>query len=128
VSEQGGSFWQRESQTFKIGYVDGYIDAMGDAQFSTAAFCAFQLKLTLESDAGKACTANARAFNFEKIKVGQFVDGMDSFYKDFRNVQYPMNAAMRIVRDQINGRPAEDIEKELSAWRRCRADSSQCGK
>ena len=29
---------------------------------------------------------------------------------------------MKLVRDQINGRATEDIEKELIAWRQCHAD------
>jgi hypothetical protein len=49
---------------------------------------------------------------------------MDAFYKDFRDAQYPQVAAMRIVRDQINGRPTDDIEKELTAWRQCHATHS----
>jgi hypothetical protein len=85
-----------------------------------------QLHLTLESEAGKACTAEAQGLNFEMIKCGQFLDGMDAFYKDFRNTEYPLHAAIKLVRDQINGRATEDIEKELIAWRQCRADSSKC--
>jgi hypothetical protein len=56
----------------------------------------------------------------------QFLDGMDAFYKDFRNTEYPLNGAIKLVRDQINGHAAEDIEKELVAWRQCHADSSKC--
>ena len=127
LSEQDGSFWQQQSQTFKVGYVEGYIDAMDAAQINTAVMCAFQLKLASDSDGGKACISNAQALNFANIKVGQFVEGMDAFYKHFRNTQYPIHAAMRLVRDQIIGRPVEDIDKEMTEWRQCRADSSKCG-
>jgi hypothetical protein len=121
-----GSDWKQFSESYKIGWIDGWVTAMSDAQFSTAALCAFQLHLTLESEAGKACTTEAQSFNFEMIKYGQVLDGMDAFYKDFRNTEYPLHAAMKLVRDQINGRATEDIEKELVAWRQCHADSSKC--
>jgi hypothetical protein len=88
---------------------------MSDAQMSTAFLCALQLHVAVESEAGKACTAEAQSFNYEMIKFGQYLDGMDTFYKDFRNTEYPVHWAIKIVRDQIRGRSAEDIEKELVA-------------
>jgi hypothetical protein len=123
---EDGSDWKQFSQSYKIGWIDGFVTAMSDAQIDTAVLCAFQLKLRLESAEAKACAAEAQGFNYEMIKYGRFLDGMDTFYKDFRNTEYPINWAMKIVRDQINGRPAEDIERELVAWRQCRADSSKC--
>jgi hypothetical protein len=126
VGVADGSDWKQFSQSYKIGWIDGWVTAMSDAQLSTAFLCAFQLHLTVESEAEKACTSEAQSFNFEKIKYGQFLDGMDAFYKDFRNTEYPINWAIKLVRDQINGRPAEEIEKELVAWRQCHADSSKC--
>jgi hypothetical protein len=122
-----GSDWKQYSQAYKIGWIDGWVTAMSYAQISTAFLCAFQLHVSSESEEQKACTAEAQQFNFEMIKYGQFLDGMDTLYKDFRNTEIPTNMAIRIVRDQINGRGAEDIEKELIAWRQCHADSSKCG-
>lgn len=121
-----GSDWKQYSQDYKVGWIDGYVTAMSDAQIETAFLCAMKLNLRSESAELSACTAQARTFNFEMIKYGQFLNGMDAFYKDFRNEEYPIDSAIRLVRDQINGRPAEDIERELVAWRQCRADSRKC--
>lgn len=107
VGAADGSDWRQYSQTYKVGWIDGFVAAMDDAQFGTAALCAFQLHVTLESEEGKACTAEAQSYNFEMVKYGQFLDGMDAFYKDFRNMEVPTNTAIRIVRDQIRGRPAK---------------------
>lgn len=126
VGVADGSDWKQYSQSYKVGCIDGFVTAMSDAQTDTAALCAFQLHLPLETAEGKACTDEAQGFNFEMIKFGQYLDGMDAFYKDFRNTDYPINWAIKIVRDQIRGRSAEDIEKELVAWRQCHADSSKC--
>lgn len=121
-----GSDWKQYSQSYKVGWIDGFVTAMGDAQMDTGALCAFQLNLRVETPEGKACTNEAQGFNFEMIKFGQYLDGMDVFYKDFRNTDYPINWAIKIVRDQIRGRSDEDIERELVAWRQCHADSSKC--
>lgn len=121
-----GSDWKQYSQTYKIGWIDGFVSAMSNAQGRTAGLCAFQLDLKTDSKEFKACVSEAQEFNFEMIKFGQYLDGMDAFYKDFRNTEYPITWAMKIVRDQIRGRSAEDIEKELTAWRQCRSDASKC--
>jgi hypothetical protein len=121
-----GSDWKQYSQNYKVGWIDGFVTAMDDAQGNTASLCAFQLNLRSNSPEEKACIGEAQGFNFEMIKFGQYLDGMDAFYKDFRNTDYPINWAMKIVRDQIRGRSGEDIEKELVAWRQCHADSSKC--
>jgi hypothetical protein len=121
-----GADWRQFSQDYKVGWIDGFVSASDDAQMSTAVLCAFQLNLRMESKELKACTEEAQSFNYEMIKYGQFLDGMDTFYKDFRNTEYPITSAMRIVRDQIQGRSQADIEKELVAWRQCHADSTKC--
>ena len=126
VGVADGSDWKQFSQSYKVGWIDGWVTAMSDAEFSTATLCAFALHIKLGSDEEKACTTEAQSFNFEMIKYGQFLDGMDAFYKDFRNTEYPLNGAIKLVRDQINGRPAEAIEKELISWRQCHADKTKC--
>jgi hypothetical protein len=126
VGVADGSDWKQYSQSYKVGWIDGFVTAMSDAQIGTALLCAFQLKLRSETAEAKACSDEAQGFNFEMIKFGQYLDGMDAFYKDFRNTDYPITWAIKIVRDQIRGRSAEDIEKELVAWRQCHADRSKC--
>jgi hypothetical protein len=121
-----GSDWKKYSESYKVGWIDGFVTANSDAQMGVASLCAFQLKLRVDSTEGRACTDEAQGFNYEMIKFGQYLDGMDAFYKDFRNTDYPITWAMKIVRDQIRGRSAEEIEKELVAWRQCHADSSKC--
>jgi hypothetical protein len=119
LSDANGSSWRSASETSKLGYISGYISAMEEATVSTAYLCGWQGRADSEP-----CTVTIKALDFSGITVGQYLNGMDAFYKDFRDTQYPQVAAMRIVRDQINGRPAEDIEKELVAWRQCHAAHS----
>jgi hypothetical protein len=123
---EDGSDWKQFSQSYKIGWIDGFVTAMSAAQVNTAALCTFQLNLRSDSKEFSACAEDAQDFNFEMIKYGQYLDGVDTFYKDFRNMDYPINLAIKLVRDQIRGRSAEDIEKELVGWRQCHADKSKC--
>jgi hypothetical protein len=121
-----GSDWKQWPQSYKVGRIDGWTDAMSQAQLATAFLCAFQLKIPPDSKEGRACTTQAQSLNFEKIKFGQYLDGMDNFYKDFRNTEYPLSGAIMLVRDQIRGRLEAEIEREMESWRQCHADSSKC--
>ena len=123
-----GSAWKGYSEQFKGGYVTGYIEAMGYAQISSAGTCMWiDNPKDRNARASKACISNAQSFDFDSITVGQLLNGMNTFYKDFRNLQVPLTMAMRLVRDEIRGRSEEDVQKELDSWRQCVAgDVSKC--
>lgn len=74
----------------------------------------------------RLCIKNNEMYDYDGITTGQFVDGIDAFYKDFRNRQVETASAIEYVRDQVRGKPAEELESKLSLWRRCAA-ASQTG-
>lgn len=118
-----GAAWQSYSEQFKGGYITGYITAMGNALVYSEMTC-MSIK---DPEAHKACHSNAQSFDFESITVGQLLDGMNTFYKDYRNLQVPLTMAMGLVRDEIRGRSEEDVQRELLSWRQCVAgDVSKC--
>jgi hypothetical protein len=118
-----GSAWRDYSEQFKGGYITGYIHAMGLAQFDFLTTC-MSIK---DVEAHKVCHSNMQSLDFDSITVGQFLDGMNKFYKDFRNLQVPLTMAMGLVRDEIRGRSEEDVQKELDSWRGCVAgDFRKC--
>jgi hypothetical protein len=120
-----GSTWHGYSKEFKVAYVAGYMTGMDYAQLD----CTFEcLRIgTYGGDAAlKTCQEYADDFDFTVIKADQLRSGMDTFYKDFRNLQVPIYMAMRLVRDEVRGRPLEGIQKELTSWLQCHADSSKC--
>ena len=121
-----GSDWKQWPVDYKVGWIDGWSTAMSHAEITTVGMCAFQLHLNADTKQGKVCIEQSQSFDFEEIKYGQYLEGMDVFYKDFRNAEYPIAGAIKLVRDEIRGRPAEDIEKELVEWRQCHADASKC--
>jgi hypothetical protein len=118
-----GYWWSSSDRSFKLGFVTGYVTGMGEAGVKAIAQCAslttmlkdkypdqnlFQ-KLCLDQD------------NFDGIPMGQFVDGVEEFYKDFRNKQLDVSWALQYVRDQIKGKPAKELDAELTIWRVCQA-------
>jgi hypothetical protein len=123
LSEIDGTNWQDPEGLpgWKSGYVLGYLSAMSNARLAGESKCSL-LKNAHERD---TCTKHSdESFDFTGITVGQFVDGMDAFYKDFRNRQLTMESAMVIVRDQIRGTSSDKIEARLVIWRACQSDST----
>jgi len=55
---------------------------------------------------------------FKNVTNGQIVDGLDSFYADFRNRSISVNNAAWLVVNQISGTPKEQIEAMIENWRR----------
>jgi hypothetical protein len=93
-TELDGYWWERLDSSFKLGWVSGYAKAMdlaGTIQMST---CASNLpmyakeypntdpKVILE----KMCLSDTQ-FDYDSISMGQFVEGMNAFYRDYRNKQ-----------------------------------------
>ena len=50
-------------------------------------------------------------------QYGQWVDGLDELYKDWRNKRIPIFAAIRIVGLQLSGRPQAEVDEALRASR-----------
>jgi hypothetical protein len=46
---------------------------------------------------------------------------MDTFFKDYRNKQLEVVWAIEYVRDSIKGGPAQELDSQVTVWRRCSA-------
>ena len=120
-----GYWWVDKSLDFKLGFATGYVVAMVNATDSAAFRClAAQNGGTLPKkypgdEALKACQKEAEAVfvYFGGIPMGQLVDGVDEFYKDFRNKNLQIELAMLYVRDALKGKPDKELQDELSGWR-----------
>ncbi len=127
-SDWNGYWWASMTPTFKLGWVTGYAKAMdlaGTIQMST---CAYNIPLYKEKFPNtdpkeifqKMCASNTE-FDYDGISMGQFVDGMDAFFKDYRNKQLEVGWAIQYVRDEIKGKPVQELDAEVAMWRRCSA-------
>jgi hypothetical protein len=123
-----GYWWEKLDASFKLGWVSGYAKAMdlaGTIQMSTCAssmpmyvkeFPSTDPKVILQ----KMCLSDTQ-FNYGSISMGQFVEGMNAFYKDYRNKHLEVGWAIQYSRDSIKGKPAQELDAEVTLWRRCSA-------
>lgn len=121
-----GYWWAGMNPSFKLGWVSGYAKAMdlaGSLQMETCAanlpmyqkeYPSTDPKVLLQ----RLCLSDTQ-FDYDGIAMGQFVDGIDAFYRDFRNKQLEIGWAIEYVRDEIKGKPAAELDAEAGLWRRC---------
>src|SRR4051812_17514719 len=78
-----GYWWSSSDRSFKLGYVTGYVAGMGEAGIKALAQCAslttmLKDKYPDQNLFQKLCEDQD---NFDGITMGQFVDGVEEFYK-----------------------------------------------
>jgi hypothetical protein len=97
-----------------------------EAQPIRCLHCMFNLYYFCDAlrEAIEACqqTLDVKTFaEFSGFRVGQWSDGVDEFYKNFRNKSLDIELAMRYVGQQLHGKPAKELEDEVTGWRRSAA-------
>jgi hypothetical protein len=120
-----GYWWVNQSETYKVALVNGFAMAMTTAADRVTFMCLAEKNGGVipekypGEDVLRACaqTPTATLFSFGGIRFGQLVEGMDEFYKDFRNKGVYVTAAMFYVRDEIKGKSAKELEGELNLIR-----------
>lgn len=123
-----GYWWLNQNQSFKLGWVIGYAKAMDSAFAVHLSTCAATMPLYKDKFPNvdpkeifqKMCGDNS-AFDYDGITFCQFVDGIDTFYRDYRNKELDIGWAIQYVRDEIKGKPAQELDAEVTLWRRCTA-------
>jgi hypothetical protein len=118
-----GYWWLGSTAEFKLGFVYGYVTAKNSDYLSDMITCAAEKsggtldKVT--SEATNACLKDPLISyqDFSGIRFGQLADGVDEFYKDFRNKGIVVAGAMSYVRDELRGKSAEELQGELSKLR-----------
>ena len=115
----GYALWGGADGNVKFAYVVGYADAEQ------------MYRLALDKGAKPLCADSGKEWieDFERkipmptnITVKQTIDGIDDFYKDWRNQSVPLYFAQNIVRLQIVGRPQAEIDEAI---RKAREASSK---
>jgi hypothetical protein len=114
----GYAFWGKADGKLKFAYLIGYFDAEQ------------HYRLALDEGAKPLCADAGKSWieGFERkipmpnnMTVMQTSDGIDEFYRDWRNRSVELFLAQNIVRLQITGRPQAEIEE---ATRKAREASS----
>lgn len=121
-----GYWWLPSTEQFKLGFATGYATAMTGAADAASFRClAAKNGGTIPEkypgkEALEAClqTPEVKALSFGNIRIGQLVDGVDDFYKDFLNKGIEVQLAMRYVRDRLKGKTDQELADELAGWRK----------
>ena len=115
----GYAFWSKADVNLKLAYLTGYSDA---EQF---------YRLALDEGAKPLCTDAGKAWieDFDRkvptpnnVTFKQLIEGMDEFYRDWKNRAINLYLTRSIVRLQLTGRPRAEIEE---ATRKARAASNE---
>jgi len=110
----GYAFWSKADDTNKLIYLTGYSDA--EQTYRLAIDKGIQ---PLCTDGGKKLVSDFE-YHFPmpaQATLVQEKQGIDEFYKDFRNQSIDLLLAQNIVRMQILGRPQSEIDDTIARAR-----------
>ena len=86
-----GLWWQSKSGLFRDGFMTGYKSGSEHA--------------------------SGHSIDINKFPAIELIDGLDSFYKDFRNRNILVDDALTYVQDQLRGFPDDKLNAELLKMR-----------
>jgi hypothetical protein len=114
VERRDGNWWIPLSENLKLAYITGFFDGthLGRA-FSAHDFTNTTTRLAIEASFDK----NADKY-LGNVTNDQLVDGLNDFYKDFRNRRIRVNDATWVVVNDISGTPKEQLAAIIDALRR----------
>ncbi len=94
-----GLWWQSKSELFRVGFMTGY-------------------------KSGSAHGAG-HPLDINQFPAIELIDGLNSFYKDFRNRNILVDDALNYVQDQLRGAPDDKLNAELLKMREAAAPTSE---
>jgi hypothetical protein len=122
IPVRDGYWWTNQAQDFKLGFVTGFAVAMTGNSDAAVVRCIATKPGGAEKASGeewKACTQAPEVvmLSYSGLRTGQLVDGVDEFYKDFRNKSILVDTAMRYVKDELRGMTDKQLQDELATFR-----------
>lgn len=124
-----GYAWSSWAPNFKLGFVVGYLQASDTAGAVSMSACMTTLNYLdptkVSAEKWKNMCLNDKMYDFSGISMGQFVDGVDVFYRDYRNKNLEVAFALQYVRDQMHGKTSQELSAELAQWQKIQQESSK---
>jgi hypothetical protein len=115
-----GNWWNGTTRDEKLDYIIGFFDGMDLGHNFTIWGVAGS-----QSDKGSPCLFNAlKSYDdysskfFTNVTNYQLVDGLDTFYKDYRNRSIRVHDAVWVVVNTIAGTPQEKVDKLIENSRK----------
>jgi hypothetical protein len=111
--KRDGFWWRDMPHDWKVFYVRGYVDAFSDANvlIETLGLPKPQQKIV------------RNILDLYNIQIGQYVDGVDNFYSDYRNEKIDFAFAIIFSRDEIRGKSEAEQQETLRKLRGIYADA-----
>ena len=69
-------------------------------------------------DKWKDMCLNDKTYDFGGISMGQYVDGVDVFYRDYRHRNLEISFALDYVRDSVRGKSQQELDAEVAEWQK----------
>jgi hypothetical protein len=109
-----GTWWNRQSAGFRLLYILGFMDGMDlGSRFSAPDQPEVKRAPDPGLDARRTYKSRTEHY-FANLTVGQISDGLDAFYRDYRNRSINLADGFEIVLRSIKG---EDVEALTRARR-----------
>ena len=114
-SRRDGNWWREQPQSDKFTYMVGFFDGMDLGR---------QFTLWKNIDDKDCAPKIIESFRFDNDKFfkdvtnAQLADGLDVFYKDYRNRKIRIHDAVWLTVNAIAGTPQADLDKMIENFRK----------
>jgi len=98
-----------------LGFVEGYVSGLVRAEVLLMQSLDFNNDKIVDRSSKKPVTSY---LDFSEISYGQYMDGLDAFYSDYRNKRINFNVAILYVRDQVRGVSRGELDRRLEGMRK----------
>jgi hypothetical protein len=115
-----GVHWREKMDgSIRVGFVAGFLQGLStSAEIFPAVVCGADPKASKECYAlGYGAVDKYFLAQHRRVTYGQYVEGLDTFYSDYRNRQILVRYAMNYIGKAISGTPKAELEKMLEFLR-----------
>jgi hypothetical protein len=124
--KHNGNWWVSQNPTARLFYLEGFVDG------ASQVFTAFAIHARAKEEAApKACkeyigdledTAKEGGAYFNGVSYGQLLDGLNSFYADYRNRLIRIPVGISLVVQSIRGEDEATLSQDVDAERKKASD------
>ena len=114
-----GNWWIRQTEVAKLNYMVGFFDGMELGHEFSYWRMVEQHKgtTTCMSETNESYQSYNSKF-LANVTNDQLTEGLDNFYKDYRNRRIIVFNAVWLVVNSIAGTPQNELDKMIESWRR----------
>jgi hypothetical protein len=112
---KNGYWWTTFDEPEKLAFVQGYIEGLSRANVLLRGSVNFDDSKIVHKVSKEPVTSY---LDFSEISYGQYIQGLDVFYSDYRNKRINFNAAILYIRDQVRGIAQTELDKRLEGMRK----------